>query len=51
MRVDGDVRTPTSFTAEAIRAMPHVTVRAAEHGQPPEHEYSGVPLAEVLRGS
>lgn len=47
VKVQGEVLTPLTLTADDLAAMPHTTASAKDH-QGVAHSFSGVPVAEIL---
>ncbi|WP_080056436.1 molybdopterin-dependent oxidoreductase [Spirosoma aerolatum] len=48
LTISGDVTKPLAWQATDLQAMWHTTVTAKDHDEK-EHQYSGVPVSELLR--
>lgn len=49
--VGGEVEKPLKLDSNTIQKMKHVTVKAVAHADHKLHEYSGIPLSEIIKES
>lgn len=48
LTISGEITKPLMLQAADLQAMPHTTVTARDHDEK-EHQYSGVPVSELLK--